>query len=169
MTNNEVIIDGLSCYNCPEKERCEIQKRQKNEVIDLIIDRIHKITNYDSCITPHIKKLKSVIPTVTRCDVVLEKQLQRKTQECEKMKEENEELEKLLTKEPMALQALRAGYTAYKTDTKVFSNLLERYKSALDEIENKLISYCETTCGSCYKECIIYGLLDIITKAKEQE
>ena len=73
------------------------------------------------------------------------KQLQRKTQECEKMKEENEELEKLLTKEPMALQALRAGYTAYKTDTKVFSNLLERYKSALDEF------------------------LDIITKEKEQE
>lgn len=93
------------------------------------------------------------------------KQLQRKTQECEKLKEENEKLEKLLTKEPMALQALRAGYTAYKTDTKVFSNLLERYKTALDEIEEICLVYKDNPVeGSAYKK-----ILDIITKEKEQE
>ena len=86
------------------------------------------------------------------------KQLQRKTQECEKLKEE-------------AIYGY-VGDLSNKLRAKVFKDLKEenqKYKSALDEIENKIISYCATTCiygSSCYKECFI---LDIITKTKEQE
>lgn len=79
----EIIIDGeLSCNNCLEKTRCKQQQEVKVQRIDAILSYI---ANEDN--EKYIAELKNEIPAITRCDVVLEKQLKR-------LEQENKELRK---------------------------------------------------------------------------
>jgi len=84
----ETIIDGeLSCNNCLEKTRCKQQQEVKEQRIGAILSYI---ANEDN--EKYIAELKNEIPAITRCDVVLEKQLKRLEQERDELKQENEEL-----------------------------------------------------------------------------
>lgn len=77
-----IIIDGLSCDNCPEFKRCQEQQTKKEYAINQVLQDIP--SEYANI----IDRLKQIIPSITRCDYVLEKQLKRKEQECEKLKAE---------------------------------------------------------------------------------
>ena len=76
---NPIIIDGLSCDNCPEFKRCQEQQTKKEYAINQVLQDIP--SEYANI----IDRLKQIIPSITRCDYVLEKQLKRKEQECDKL------------------------------------------------------------------------------------
>lgn len=80
MTDKQIIIDGLACVNCPEAKRCQEQQAKKEYAINQVLKDIP--SEYANVIA----RLKQIIPSVTRCDYVLEKLLQRKEQECEKLR-----------------------------------------------------------------------------------
>ena len=80
MTDKQVIIDGLFCDNCPEAQRCQEQRAKKEYAINQVLQDIP--SEYANVIT----RLRQIIPSITRCDYVLEKQLKRKEQECEELK-----------------------------------------------------------------------------------
>ena len=175
MTNKIIIneVDGLSCSNCPEKERCNKQQQKKNVQINNLIDHIKEIlnSNHISCYGVYLDHLKAMIPSVTRCDNVLEKQLQRKCkaiealkkavllkennryaqaclfeakkQECEELKEENYDLNMSL-------------YQYVNTQKQN-----ERYREALDKI--KIIArYLYTTEDELTIEDEMAGLKKIL-------
>ena len=79
---NPIVIDGLSCDNCPEFKRCQEQRTKKEYAINQVLQGIP--SEYANI----IDRLKQIIPSITRCDYVLEKQLKRKEQECERLKNE---------------------------------------------------------------------------------
>ena len=79
---NPIIIDGLSCDNCPEAPRCQEQQIKKEYAINQVLQDI------PSEYTNIIHRLKQIIPSITRCDYVLEKQLKRKEQECKALRED---------------------------------------------------------------------------------
>ena len=72
---DEQIIDGLSCDNCPEAQRCQEQQTKKEYAINQVLQDIP--SEYANV----IDRLKQIIPSITRCDYVLEKQLKRKEKE----------------------------------------------------------------------------------------
>ena len=76
---NEQIIDGLSCDNCPEAQRCQEQQTKKEYAINQILQDIP--SEYANI----IDRLKQIIPFITRCDYVLEKQLKAKQQKLDKI------------------------------------------------------------------------------------
>lgn len=83
MTGKQIIIDGvdgLSCTNCSEAKRCQEQQVKKEYAINQVLQDIP--SEYANVIA----RLKQIIPSVTRCDYVLEKQLKAKEQECEKLR-----------------------------------------------------------------------------------
>lgn len=80
MENKQIIIDGLSCDNCPESKRCQEQQTKKEYAINQVLQEIP--SEYANI----INRLKQIIPSITRCDYVLEKQLKRKEQECEELR-----------------------------------------------------------------------------------
>lgn len=71
----------LACCNCPEKDRCLEQKEKKESLINTLFSYIENESNKIT-----IGEIKNQIPTLTRCDVVLEKQLQRLKAENERLK-----------------------------------------------------------------------------------
>ena len=75
---NPIIIDGLSCDNCPEFKRCQEQQTKKEYAINQVLQDIP--SEYANI----IDRLKQIIPSITRCDCVLEKQLKRKERECQR-------------------------------------------------------------------------------------
>lgn len=110
------------------------------------------------------------LPTVCRCDVVLEKQLIRKTQECEELKSQIETYSKMLdsTEFRVALTDVRTG------EREVWRKLgskADRYRKALEEIEKQ----CKCFGRSRYTQEFDreYGgeldinILDIINKLKD--
>lgn len=88
MTDKPIMIDELGCNNCPDKKRCDEQREHKDNIINSILDDIKDTAIAYHCdLKDKIKNLKQNLPIITRCDVVLEKQLARKTQECEELKD----------------------------------------------------------------------------------
>lgn len=81
MTDKQIIIDGLYCDNCPEARRCQEQQNKKEYAINQVLQNIP--SEYANV----IDRLKQIIPSVTRCDCVLEKKLKRKEQEYNKLKQ----------------------------------------------------------------------------------
>lgn len=77
----------LACCNCPEKDRCLEQKEKKESLINALFSYIENESNKIT-----IGEIKNQIPTLTRCDVVLDKQLQRMKAENEELKEELKQL-----------------------------------------------------------------------------
>ena len=75
MQDKQIIIGGLSCDNCAEFKRCREQQTKKEYAINQVLQDIP--SEYANI----INRLKQIIPSITRCDYVLEKQLKRKEQE----------------------------------------------------------------------------------------
>lgn len=71
----QIMIDGLSCDNCPDAQRCKEQQAKKEYAINQVLQDIP--SEYANV----IGRLKQIIPSITRCDYVLEKQLKREEQE----------------------------------------------------------------------------------------
>lgn len=87
MTDKEIIFNGLNCGICPEKKRCDEQKERQNDTIDILLQNIKDTAQAYRCdLSSKIEKLRQTLPNITRCGVVLEKQLQRKEQEYEELK-----------------------------------------------------------------------------------
>ena len=84
---NEIV--RLSCNNCPEIDRCKEQQHIKDSSIKNIIQAIReKADAYHCDLSEELKILFERIPKITRCDVVLERLLQHKAEECEDLKRE---------------------------------------------------------------------------------
>ncbi len=108
----------------------------------------------------------------------LSKQLEEKMQECEELKEKNAKLEKKLELIPCANEALQIGYTAYKKQTEYLLGKSDRYRKALEEIEEIVKELKRDICNNCgwynTDNCNPIGnvcgdlikILDIINKAK---
>ena len=86
MTDKQIIVDNLSCDNCPEAQRCQEQRAKKEYAINQVLQDIP--SEYANV----INRLRQIIPSITRCDYVLEKQLKHKEQECEELKRQYKEL-----------------------------------------------------------------------------
>lgn len=76
MADKEIIVDGLGCNNCPEIGRCREQQERKDTIISTLLYSLLDTDNERI-----ISNLKELIPKITRCDVVLEKQLKRAEEE----------------------------------------------------------------------------------------
>lgn len=135
-----IIIDGLSCDNCPEFKRCQEQQTKKEYAINQVLQDIP--SEYANI----IDRLKQIIPSITRCDYVLEKQLSRKEQECEKLKTQ------ILLLQTMEIKELK------------------NYKQSLDEIEKYIKNQLDEFGNDVYNmdKSAINSIQSIINKAKEK-
>lgn len=79
MTKHET---DLSCKNCPDKKRCKEQQKKYLQNIDAILSYIRNSEN-----EKYITELKNKITLPTRCDIVLEKELIKRTETLESIKE----------------------------------------------------------------------------------
>ena len=100
---------------------------------------------------------------------VYKEQLQRKITECEELKAQNETYQKMLD-DPKVRVALTDVKTGEREVWRRLGRKAQRYKQALDQIENFIIN---DTCEPCKEleenycdECNGQLVLDIISKAK---
>lgn len=139
MTDEQIIIDGLSCDNCPESKRCQEQQTKKEYAINQVLQDIP--SEYANV----IDRLKQIIPSITRCDYVLEKQLKRKEQECEE----------LHSRTASIIYSLTGGRLSYSTYTlegceQAYHDQLEiDVERATKELEEKLKAK-EQECNKLY-------------------
>ena len=144
MTDKQIIVDDLSCDNCPEAQRCQEQRAKKEYAINQALQDIP--SEYANV----IDRLKQIIPSITRCDYVLEKQLKRKEQECEKLKKELEAVYDDCKGCPTCNEAL---YNA-----NLYAKECRELKQTLAEIKEIAEPYKMTIkkiCGNCkkYDDC----------------
>lgn len=135
MTDKQIIVNDLSCDNCPEAQRCQEQRAKKEYAINQVLQDIP--SEYTNVIT----RLRQIIPSITRCDYVLEKQLKHKEQECKKLKNKIELLEEELS--VIQHNCNREGCKYYDDDTfKVFYECKAR--KALQLSANSVTTkYCD--------------------------
>ena len=81
MADKQIMIDGLFCDNCPEAQRCQEQQAKKEYAINQVLQDVP--SEYANV----IDRLKQIIPSITRCDYVLEKQLKQLKQTLTEIKE----------------------------------------------------------------------------------
>ena len=122
MTDKEKIIDGLSCDNCPDAQRCQEQQTKKEYAINQVLQDIP--SEYANV----IDRLKQIIPSITRCDYVLEKQLKRKEQEREELKEDRERWRSNFNGKVSAIEKLLQQLDQLKVEN-------DKYKQTLTEIK----------------------------------
>lgn len=135
----------LACCNCPEKDRCLEQKEKKESLINALFSYIE---NENNKIT--IGKIKNQIPTLTRCDVVLAKQLQH-------LKAENEELKEKVN----SYNCSRNCYKYRKS---------EQYKQALEEVHNLLSQSMDIHLKSADKHfSLIDEAIEIVNEVLKDE
>ena len=116
---NPIIIDGLSCDNCPEAPRCQEQQIKKEYAINQVLQDI------PSEYTNIIHRLKQIIPSITRCDYVLEKQLKRKEQENERYEQA------LIIIEDIAKADF--NHTCWETYARQLKQIIQEVGKVLDE------------------------------------
>ena len=139
------MIDGLSCENCPQyhKKRCKEQQEKKNNIIKNILNDIVDKAKICGCdIKKETEILFQQITNVTRCDVVLEKQLKKKERECKELKS------KLQKAENNCIKVFN-----------LFSELGEKYTKLKGELE-KL-----TEALMLIKKCAVTEMVEIATRA----
>ena len=139
------MTENLSCNNCPtnQKKRCKEQQEKKDNLINFYLREIEKtaaLYGYD--ISKQIKELKQTMPRITRCDVVLEKQLKRKEQECEELKNKLEKAENNCIKVFNLLSELGEKYTKLKVEC-------EKYKKCIDDIKIINKDLLKGICDNC--------------------
>lgn len=123
MTDKQIIIDGLFCDNCPEAQRCQEQRAKKEYAINqVLLDIPSEYANV-------INRLRQIIPSITRCDYVLEKQLKRKDQECKRLKWYMQEIRM------QELSHLDIEWDEYETHcaNTEYSNIINLVEEALEE------------------------------------
>ena len=153
MTDKEqIIIDGVDVSKCKYFEDgecgCEYYLRYGYE-----------ITMYDRC------------EEYPNCDF---KQLARKTQECENLKEDYKELEQRHNEAFQEFERLKQEYEEMKKASLTLAeglnfrqNKLARYRKALEEVEEYCIHYLKHNPKSPSIDLNV--ILDIINKAKGEE
>lgn len=144
MTDKQITIDGLSCYNCPEAQRCQEQQAKKEYAINQVLQDIP--SEYANVIA----RLKQIIPSITRCDYALEKQLKRKEQECEKLKKELEAVYDDCKGCPTCNEALYNANLYVKECRELNQTLAE-----IKEITEPYKMTIKKICGNCkkYDDC----------------
>lgn len=178
----------LSCENCPEKVRCDEQKQKKYDSLKYYISLLETEENKTI-----IKDLWQHIPTLTRCDVVLEKALKRlsarlagKEQELRKLKENSKnkcafrclgnefypDTQREIDRLKIEVEQLQAGKSFYKTWYRAkhsdVENELGRLKAEnekLKEVINKIEKFCHSTVQSG----AVVVILGFIKQAKGEE
>ena len=70
----KILLEGLSCKNCTEKERCKEQKNANRKLLNYFFATITEANCFDE---RFIQAFKNAIPSITRCDVVYEKILEK--------------------------------------------------------------------------------------------
>lgn len=123
----EKIIDGLSCDNCPESKRCQEQQTKKEYAINQVLQDIP--SEYANV----IDRLKQIIPSITRCDYVLEKQLKAKEQECEELKEDRERWKSNFNGKVSAIEELLQQLDQFKVKNIKISKTLAEIKEIADK------------------------------------
>ena len=164
--SKQIIIDGLSCDNCPEFKRCQEQQTKKEYAINQFLQDIP--SEYANI----IDRLKQIIPSITRCDYVLEKQLKRKEQECNKLyiqlkadeeyhKEEENTLRKIIkNKEERNIELYKENNNLKQTLTEI-KKIAEILSLMTDEYEN---CYDRDRCFECdcTEDCSYFNTKQII-------
>lgn len=172
MTDKEVIIDELSCKNCPEneKKRCKEQKERKNNIIDIHLQNIKDVAQSYGCnLLKEIENLRQALPNITRCDVVLEKQLRRKEQECKNWQETSLQYAKNMEyyqTEYKRLQVeneeLKHNYDAIKQCNKnnmqTLDETIKEKRKAEQKLEKVEKQYKCYSCGTCNGKEDYYNL-----------
>ena len=123
MADKQVTTDGLSCDNCPEAQRCQEQRAKKEYAINQVLQDVP--SEYANV----IDRLKQIIPSITRCDYVLEKQLKRKEQECKRLKWYMQEIR---MQELSHLDIEWDDYETHCANTE-YSNIINLVEEALEE------------------------------------
>lgn len=140
MTDKQVIIDDLFCDNCPETQRCQEQRAKKEYAINQVLQDVP--SEYANV----IDRLKQIIPSITRCDYVLEKQLKHKEQECEELKKT------IMYKCPQCGEEYLSpiGANLYEENRKPRQTLTE-----IKEITEPYQMTIKKICGNCkkYDDC----------------
>lgn len=70
----KIFLEGLSCKNCTEKRHCKEQKDANRKLLDYFFATITETHCFDK---RFIQEFKNAIPSITRCDVVYEKILEK--------------------------------------------------------------------------------------------
>ena len=71
-----------------------------------------------------------------------------------KLKQQNEELKEILSKEPKAMQAFQTAYSGLKKDNEVLWGMVKDYKTALEEIREITKNACDSSvCHYNCKQC----------------
>lgn len=134
-----------------KEQECEKWKKeteQLQEELAISIQENEEGREINAELKAENEELKKWLPIVTRLEVAFgsietEKakaidyntyavEIFRKLDQLEK---ENKELRQLLSKEPLALQALQHAYSSYKKSTDEFYKMAKDYKQALTEIK----------------------------------
>ena len=131
MTDKQIIIDGLFCDNCPEAQRCQEQRAKKEYAINQVLQDVP--SEYANV----INRLKQIIPSITRCDYVLEKQLKHKEQECKRLKWYMQEIR---MQELSHLDIEWDEYETHSIDTE-YTNIINLVEEALEEISPEDCTY----------------------------
>lgn len=157
-------IMRMGCNNCSDIDRCKEQQCKKDCSIKDVIQAIkEKAGAYHCDLSKELKDLFERIPKITRCDVVLEKQLQA---EREKVKT----FENMLNY-PEVKVALIDVKTGEREVWRKLGNKAQRYKQAIEEI--KEAAEKETTTRMLFADKKSFSdfnkILDIIRKAKGEE
>ena len=163
MTDKQIIIDGLACVNCPEAKRCQEQQAKKEYAINQVLQGIP--TEYANVIA----RLKQIIPSVTRCDYVLEKQLKAKEQECERLRFPMLDTNyAILTKEEFEqLDQLKAENEILEKDKANLAVITETLKVQFKQLEQTL----EEINSLCYEQDLNedFFACEVLQKIKECE
>ena len=113
MTGKQIIIDGvdgLSCTNCSEAKRCQEQQVKKEYAINQVLQDIP--SEYANVIA----RLKQIIPSITRCDYVLEKQLKRKEKSEEKLVKQIQTICDFINNRPETFKGVNGSVDKIITD-----------------------------------------------------
>lgn len=160
----EKIIDGLSCDNCPDAQRCQEQQTKKEYAINQVLQDIP--SEYANV----IDRLKQIIPSITRCDYVLEKQLKRKEQECEELKKQVEIFTRQLEKANKEVIKEKEKNATQRQKNEKLEQTLTEIKEIAKNMNNECF-YDDFNCEDCDMEngCTYFNKKQILQKISECE
>lgn len=149
----------LACCNCSEKDRCLEQKEKKESLINALFSYIENESNKKT-----IGEIKNQIPTLIRCDVVLEKQLQRLKAENEKLKAENEELKRKNTILELVTEPQREEIQKYRDKALQFKQVLVEVRKVIDSECSNCVKLYHSCAGHC---CGVFNVNKILKEMDE--
>ena len=137
--NEQIIINGIDVRKCVNRRWDNSQK------IHLCYDSDTPLTSWGWCENNPNCYYKQLKRKEQECEELKEENFELKEEvsidralfeEIDQLKKENEELKQFLSKEPLALQT---GYADYKKRSEVFFEMINQYKQTLEEIRELLL------------------------------